>query len=599
MKSRYRVTLLTLILLITSCAIGDDTPPARITDLTSDVVTRVLSWTAPGDNGNSGRATIYFPRFLDDEQVAEILGVPNLDGVPFVEIEAAVIENFDDATQVPDFEQPEPAGSPETFLTPRLDISGETSYFYSIRTNDEVGNSSKPSNVAELTTPLQDITYVNQEPGSCLGASVTGANFNGDLDDQNLEINDIAVGDPCAGRVYIFFGQNDLTEDGSTVIDVSNADVTVIGNPADGFGASLASTPDFEGDPRADELVVGAPEFDGGRGKVYYVFGSRDLPSVIDLVGGDVDHLEVVGENPGDNFGFSVQSGAGILNGSGVIIVGAPFFNASTGKAYVFKGPDLQQNIENPASTATATFTGQSAGGLFGFSLALLGRIDTNSRNEFGIGAPGLGRAYVIKGRNDLQSRDLATDTTDVLILEGSAGDEFGFSISGNGDIDEDGEGIPDVIVGAPSTDMGSGSVFLYSGEVLRESFENGTEPTVETEFTGSGPGDMFGFSVSVIPTLTPEIVEKQRDTAIVLEFEISNADFGVGAPGSPPGAAFVFFGRDDFPAVVSAGEADIVLTGGEGDSDFGIVFEGLRDVNGDQLDDFGVGGEGFMQIDY
>lgn len=604
LKSRYRVTLLALILLITSCAIGDDTPPATITDLTSDVITRILNWTAPGDNGNSGRATIYFPRFLDDEQVAEILGVPNLDGVPFLEIEAAVIENFDDATQVPDFAQPEPAGSPDSFLTPRLDTSGETSYFYSIRTNDEVGNSSKPSNVVELTTPLQDIRYINQEPGSCVGVSVTSANFNGDLEDdgddfQNLEINDIAIGDPCVGKVYIFFGQNDLTEDGSTVIDVSNADVTVIGDPDDEFGASLANTPDFEGDVRADELVIGAPEFDGGRGKVYYVFGSRELPSVIDLINGDVDHLEVVGENPGDNFGFSVQNAAGILNGSGVIIVGAPFFNASTGKAYVFKGPDLEENVENPASTATATFTGQSAGGLFGFSLALLGRIDTNSRNEFGIGAPGLGRAYVIQGRSDLQSRDLATDTTDVVILEGSAEDEFGFSISGNGDIDEDGEGIPDVIVGAPGTDMDTGSVSLYSGEVLREAFQDGTEPTVETEFTGSNPGDMFGFSISVLPNFTPEIVEKQRDTAIVLEFEVSNADFGVGAPGSPPGTAFVFFGRDDFPAAVSAGEADIILTGGESDSDFGIVFEGLGDVNGDQLDDFGVGGGGFMQIDY
>ena len=129
LKSRYRVTLLALVLFMTACSIGDDTPPARITDLSADEITRNLDWTAPGDNGNSGRATIYFPRFLDDEQVAEILGVPNLDGVPFVEIEAAVIENFDDATQVPDFAQPEPAGSPESFLTPRIDISGETSYF--------------------------------------------------------------------------------------------------------------------------------------------------------------------------------------------------------------------------------------------------------------------------------------------------------------------------------------------------------------------------------------------------------------------------------------------------------------------------------------
>lgn len=601
-KRGYRVYVLLLLIFTVSCAVGDDTPPATIDDLTSDVVTRILNWTAPGDNGNQGRATIYFPRFLDNEQVAEILGVPSLEGVPFSEIEAAVIDNFNDATQVPDFEQPQPAGSPESFLTPRLDISGETMYFYAIRTNDEVGNSSKPSNVAELSTPLQDVRYVSGEPGGCLGESITSANFNGDENDQSdqkISINDIAIGDPCVGRVYIFFGQNDLTDSGSTVIDVSNADVTIIGDPMDEFGASLGNTPDFEGDLRAEELIIGAPGFDNGRGKVYVVFGSRELPSVIDLINGDVEHLEIVGENAGDNFGFSVEDGTRVLKGQGLMIVGAPFFGGDTGKVYVFRGPALEKDVENPASDAGATFTGQSAGGFFGFDLALVGEIDNNSFDEFGVGAPGIGRAYIIFGKSDLQSRDLATDTTDVLILEGEADQDFGFSISGDGDIDEDGEGRPDVIVGAPGTAMDTGSVFLYSGDDLRTAFEDGTDPVVETEFTGITPGGMFGHSISVIPNLTPEIVEKNRQTAIVLEFEVSNADFGVGAPGTPDGTVYVFFGQDDFPATVPASEADITLAGDAGDTEFGNVVQGLGDVNGDQLDDFGVGGPGFIQIEY
>ncbi|HSC34065.1 MAG TPA: hypothetical protein VLG45_02225, partial [Thermodesulfobacteriota bacterium] len=110
-KSFYFFTLISLIAMLVSCAVGDDKTPGTISDLTSDEITRLLGWTAPGDNGQSGTVTIYFPRFYSDEQVAEILGVPNLDGVPFPEIQEAVRDNFKDATQVPDFQVPQPAGN--------------------------------------------------------------------------------------------------------------------------------------------------------------------------------------------------------------------------------------------------------------------------------------------------------------------------------------------------------------------------------------------------------------------------------------------------------------------------------------------------------
>ncbi|MCI0480245.1 MAG: hypothetical protein L0213_01500, partial [Candidatus Dadabacteria bacterium] len=356
-KSFYLFTIISLTALIVSCAVGDDKTPGTISDLTSDEITRLLGWTAPGDNGQSGTVTIYFPRFYSDEQVAELLGVPNLDGVPFPEIQEAVIDNFKNATQVPDFQVPQSAGNPETFLSPRLDITGATSYFYSIRSNDETGGSSQPSNVAELSTPLQNVRYVSGEPGSCLGQSVAAGNYDGEeitqnvciIDNDNnnclgggqdIGLNDIAVGDPCLGMVYIFFGQSDLTENGSTTIDVTDADVTIIGNASDNFGASLATTNDFTGDGQAQELIIGAPEFDGGTGKVYIVLGSRQIPSVIDLVSGSEDHFEIVGENPGDNFGFSVSQGSGVTNGRGVFIVGAPFYSSETGRVYVFKGGD-------------------------------------------------------------------------------------------------------------------------------------------------------------------------------------------------------------------------------------------------------------------
>jgi len=600
-KQKFLLSLsfLFLVLLITSCSVGDSSSPGTITDLTADPVSRLLNWTAPGDDGDSGRATIYFIRFFDNEEVAAILGVPSLEGVPFVEIEEAVRDNFNDATQIPDFQRPDVAGSPQSFVAPRLDITGEMMFFYSVRTNDEVGNSSQPSNVAELSTPLDSVKYVSSEAGSCIGESIAEGNFNGDHEDDGQFINDYAIGDPCLGKVYIFYGANDLTDDGSTLIDVSAADVTVIGNPEDLFGASLAGIPDFEGDIRAHELVIGAPGFDNDRGKTFVIFGSRDLPSVIEMSDSSVDRIEVVGENVGDNFGFSVADGDDVTNGSGLFLVGAPFFDSDTGRSYVFRGKGLNQNEEVPATDAGATFTGQASGDLFGFDLANLGRIRRNSFDEFGAGAPGAGKAYVILGQDNIDSRDLAVDTDNVVILEGDPDDTFGISISGDGDIDEDGEERDDVIVGAPDANMSSGSVFLYSGDAIETAFDDDTSPDFETEFTGVSPGDLFGTSVGVIANLTPEIEKKNRDTAIVLVLEVSNADFGVGAPGTENGTVYLFFGRDDFPSVVSASEADIDLVGGEAEVDFGIQVRGLGDVNGDDFEDFGAGGFEFMRVVY
>ena len=594
-----RLSYLFAILFIISCAVGDDTPPATITDLSSEEVSRLLDWTAPGDNGNQGRATIYFIRFYDNEEVAAILGVPNLDGVPFLEIEEAVGWLWGLPAMFTDFQQPDVAGTPQSFLAPRLDLTGELTFFYAIRTNDEVGNSSKPSNVVELTSPLQSVEYVSDEPGSCLGDSAGSGNFNGDREDDGTFINDYAIGDPCLGRVYIFFGQNDLTNNGATVIDVANADVTVIGNPEDMFGASLAGIPDFDNDPRTQELVIGAPGFDNDRGKVFVIFGSRDLPSVIDLtvfIWGSCVHC---GENVGDGFGFSVADGNDVTNGSGLFMVEAPFFGSDTGRAYIFRGKGLKQNEEVPATDAGATFTGEGTGGLFGFDLENVGRIKRNSFDEIGLLKTTIPKKYVIQGQDNIDSRDLAVDTENVVILEGSGDDSFGMNLSGDGDIDEDGEERDDVIVGAPDTNMSTGSVFLYSGDDIDTSFDDGTIPPVETEFTGLNPGDRFGESVTVMPELNFEQDKRRRDTAIVLILEPINAGFAIGAPGTTTGNVYVFFGQDDFPATVSASDATTELIGEAGESNFGSLVQGLGDVNGDFFEDFAAGGTEFIRTVY
>lgn len=112
--------------LTVSTAPGDTTPPAAVTDLavagsTQSSVT--LTWTAPGDDGNSGTAASYDIRYA----LSQITDA-----------------TWDAATQAVGEPGPQVAGSSETFTITGL--SPATSYWFALKTADEVPNISGISN---------------------------------------------------------------------------------------------------------------------------------------------------------------------------------------------------------------------------------------------------------------------------------------------------------------------------------------------------------------------------------------------------------------------------------------------------------------------
>src|SRR3990170_8716191 len=64
-----RVSLLVVLVFVISCSVGDTDPPAPIEDLSFNMMTRQLNWTATGNDGNRGTATIYDLRFSMEENV--------------------------------------------------------------------------------------------------------------------------------------------------------------------------------------------------------------------------------------------------------------------------------------------------------------------------------------------------------------------------------------------------------------------------------------------------------------------------------------------------------------------------------------------------
>lgn len=114
---------------------NETTPPANIVNLnaaSSTSSTVSLSWTAPGDDGNTGTASQYDVRYSTSTITAG---------------------NFASASQATGEPAPAAPGTGQSFIVTGLNSS--TTYFFAIKTADEVPNWSGISNIASRTTTAE------------------------------------------------------------------------------------------------------------------------------------------------------------------------------------------------------------------------------------------------------------------------------------------------------------------------------------------------------------------------------------------------------------------------------------------------------------
>ncbi|MBN2426465.1 MAG: FG-GAP repeat protein [Calditrichaceae bacterium] len=218
---------------------------------------------------------------------------------------------------------------------------------------------------------------------------------------------------------------------GSMIINIGD----VNGDGYDDWAAGMLSAADINTSERT--------------GKVYIYF-SVSLP-----VNNAAPDRILHGEADGDYFGYSVAS-AGDVNNDGYddVIVGAHANSTYTGKAYIYLGGAVMDY------TADIVLSGESDRDYFGYSVSSAGDINHDNYDDVIIGAtdaPGGGRAYIYLGGAEMDN------TVDITLIAESAGDDFGYSVSGAGDINNDGN--DDVIVGAwncSENGNGSGSAYIY-----------------------------------------------------------------------------------------------------------------------------------------
>ncbi|RED56597.1 fibronectin type III domain-containing protein [Cohnella lupini] len=111
---------------------GDTTAPSAITNLSAGTATSTsvpLSWTAPGDDGNTGTAAVYDIRYSTSTITSG---------------------NWSSAVQASGEPTPAAAGTSQSFTLTGL--SANTTYYVAIRARDEAANESGLSNVASKTT---------------------------------------------------------------------------------------------------------------------------------------------------------------------------------------------------------------------------------------------------------------------------------------------------------------------------------------------------------------------------------------------------------------------------------------------------------------
>jgi uncharacterized repeat protein (TIGR01451 family) len=233
-----------------------------------------------------------------------------------------------------------------------------------------------------------------------LGHSVaTAGDVNGD-GYADIVVGAFGYAYDSRGKIYVYHGSAEGLVATPTLTLISETGI-------DGFGASVASAGDVNGDGYAD-VVVGAPLYPQAnyeeKGKIYVYYGSAAGLSATPA-------FTAIGEANFDNFGHSVAT-AGDVNGDGYadVIVGANGYSNLKGKTYVYQG-----SASGLAATPIFTATGEIDNGYGGYCVATAG--DWNGDGYADVVAWHYwGLAYVYQGNGGagltLRPRQMRSDGT-------------------------------------------------------------------------------------------------------------------------------------------------------------------------------------------
>jgi hypothetical protein len=282
----------------------------------------------------------------------------------------------------------------------------------------------------------------------------------------------------------------------------------------------------------------------------------------------------------------------------------------------------LVNRVQNPPITAiqlsavaagSGGFAIEGSAGTSGFqrgNTSSIGDMNGDGLDDILIGVGG--GAYVVYGRTAAPTTvvpggwTVAQPVTLLDVNRGTGGflitadGSFGYSASSAGDVN--GDGIPDLVIGAPDAHLSLAQSITYSGKAYVV-FGKTSGGTMDLSYGASGRGFIIEGQMSMDHTgsavssagdvngdgLADVIIGVPSGNEIVTRDALGEAHIG------KVGGAYVVFGKTDYDTVkvsdVKAGTGGFVIYGAEFGGETGYSVSSAGDINGDGLADLIVGG--------